>query len=407
MFLSLKIALSSLAAHKLRALLAVLGVLLGALVLTSVLHVSKAMVRKAEIETENLGPNLFIAVSGQLKFRRDSSASISDLARTFTLSDAQALLDGLAETRDGTPFVSKAMPIRAGRTKVMCRLVAGWPNMPSVRSFKMEYGRFHDWDEEEARAKVCVLGRTIATRLFGNPEEAVGRRVLFYRAELEVIGVMEPKGKDVSGTDQDEQVFVPLSTFMRRMSNQRWVSGTYINLTPGADPELVKAEAGNILRARHRLAPGKKEDFSFVTAKDVMRLQQQALDLVWTLGLLSSSISFTIGSLGIASIMILLVRARRLEIGVRRAVGARKRDIIRQFYLEAGIMSGAGGFLGVVLSLVIITLVYQFGGFPFLYDPALILGALAASVLFGLAAGSYPAWQASRIEVLEVLRGPE
>ena len=126
-----------------------------------------------------------------------------------------------------------------------------------------------------------------------------------------------------------------------------------------------------------------------------------------TLGVLSSSISFAVGSLGILSIMTLLVRARRLEIGVRRAVGASRNVIVRQFLAEAGLMAGVGGTLGVVVALALVTVVYAVGDFPYTYDPLLAAGACIASVVLGVAAGAYPAWQASRVDVLDVLRHPE
>ena len=215
---------------------------------------------------------------------------------------------------------------------------------------------------------------------------------------------MEKKGADISGTDQDQQVFVPLSTYMRRLSNQSWISGVYLQLASPGDSARAKQAAEQILLARHRIGSGENEDFSVLTAQDTMQIQQQALDLVRTLGIISSSVSFAVGGLGILSIMILLVRTRRLEIGIRRAVGARRRDIMRQFILEAALMAGIGGSLGVVVAAGLVLIVYKVGKMPVFYDPLLILGALAGSILLGLLAGAYPAWQAAQVEVLEVLR---
>jgi putative ABC transport system permease protein len=135
-----------------------------------------------------------------------------------------------------------------------------------------------------------------------------------------------------------------------------------------------------------------------------MEVQQQALNLVGTLGLISSSVSFTVGGLGILSIMVLLVRARRLEIGVRRAVGARRRDIVSQFLLEAAMMAVAGGLSGVALALGLVLLVCRIGGLPYVFEPSLVLLALTGSALLGLVAGAYPAWQAAQVEILEVLK---
>jgi len=404
---SLKIALSSLAVHKLRAVLAMLGVFVGALALTGVQHLSLAMVRKAEIETEKLGPNLFMATAGQIRMRRSGGTRLPRNARTFKESDAYALINLMPSAVTGAPFANTEMPIRNKGIKVPCQLVATIPSYTRARGFQHARGRFFTSEEVDASAKVCVLGHSIAERLFKDPENAVGQKVFFFRAMARVVGVMEEKGADITGTDQDEQVFVPLSTFLRRFSNQDWITGVYIELAQGTDPDSATKAATQILRKRHQVLPGEEEDFSVLTAKDTMQLQQQALDLVGTLGLISSSVSFAVGGLGILSVMVLLVRARRLEIGVRRAIGAKRGHIIRQFLFEAGLLSGTGGTLGVIFALGLLLAVYQFGSFPFVFQIGLILGTMFGSALLGLAAGLYPAWQASRLEILDILKNPE
>lgn len=404
MHFGLRIALSSLRTHKLRTALAMLGVFLGALALTGVQHVSMAMERKAQIETEKLGPNLFMARAGGLRFRPSGGTRSTSNPTSFKILDAEALIQGLPGVLEGTPFVQQSMQVRAGATKIPSLLMATNPEYQSIRSVRPQAGRFFTMEEVNTRALVCVLGEKIALRLFGGVAQAVGQDVYFYRARAKVIGVAEPKGADIVGTDQDELIYVPLTTFMRRMSNQDHISGVYIQLAQGTDPEAAKDSATALLRRRHSIPPGAEDDFSVLTAKDTIRLQTQALDLVGTLGLISSSVSFAVGGLGILSIMILLVRARRLEIGVRRAVGARRADIITQFLFEAGLLSGVGGTLGVVCSMGLVLMVHLLADFPFVVSPLLLASVLAGSFLLGLAAGVYPAWQASRFEVLDILR---
>jgi len=403
-FFSLKIALASLKAHRLRSILAMVGVFLGALALTAVQHVSQAMYLKAEMETAKLGTNLFMARSGKVVFRRSGSAAVRSATTTFTLEDARDLIGSIPQVQAGAPFALKTLAIRYGNIKIPCQIVATWPAYTEVRSFKPAMGRFITWEDENQRARVCVLGTKIAERLFGKPEQALGQMVYIFRAGVRVIGVMEPKGADIVGADQDEQVFVPLSTFLRRFTNQDWITGVYLQLTDNQSYEVVKKTAESILRQRHHLGQGEDNDFSLLTAKDTIQLQEQALQLVQTLGLLSSGISFAVGGLGILSLMVLLVRSRRMEIGVRRAVGARRLDIIRQFILESGLMAGTGGFVGVVSAAGLVLLIYEIGEMPVTYDPIFIIGPMVGSVLLGLLAGAYPAWQAAKIEVLDILR---
>jgi len=404
MYLFLKVALASLKAHKLRTILAMLGVFLGALALTGVQHVSMAMVRQAEMEVEKFGPNLLVAQAGQIRFSRGGSIRQNFAAKTFTPADARALTSQLPNIVAHAPFISAQMPVRAGSRTVPSRLTATWPSFQQVRAFYPAVGRFFTWEEEENRDMVVVLGQKIAQRLFDRPEDAVGSQVFFYRAAFRVVGVMEEKGRDLAGDDQDEMVLMPLSTYMRRAANQDWISGVYMQLASGTDGEKLKDMAARILRERHNIPPGGRDDFAVITAKETIKLQKQALDLVFTLGVISSSISFAVGGLGILSIMVLLVRARRLEIGVRRALGAKRRDIVRQFLVESALMSAAGGTAGVAASLLLTGGLAVAGVFPFVLDAGLVAGALAGSALVGVIAGAYPAAQAAGINILTVLR---
>jgi putative ABC transport system permease protein len=404
MLFSIKIALASLHAHRMRTILAMLGVLLGALALTGVQHISRAMLLKAEQETAKLGSNLFMARTGQLAFRPGRPGRVRLEANTFTLQDARALAQGLPAVRRAAPFVSETMPVRAGNVKINCQLVATLPDYRVVRNAEPRLGRFIVEADEHRKAKICVLGWKIAQRLFERPESAVNQKVYFDRTGLRVVGIMEAKGADIAGADQDEQVFVPMSTYLRRMANRDWITGVYLQLGAEADPDSAKRTATAILRRRHHITVGEDDDFSVLTARDTMEVQEQALNLVGTLGLISSSVSFAVGGLGILSIMILLVRSRRLEIGVRRAVGARRRDIVRQFLIEAALMAGIGGLLGVLSALGLVAIICRIGQMPMVFEPWLVIMALTGSALLGLMAGAYPAWQAAQVEILDVLK---
>lgn len=408
MFLNLRIAVKSLAVHKLRAVLAVLGVFLGALAFSGVQHVSQALERKAELEAEKMGPSLFAAVAGQVRFARDGALRLGQAKRNFTEADARALANGVPSVLAMTPYAAASLTLRSELAATTVAIIAAWPEYTEIRDFHAELGRFFDQAEEESMARVLVLGRDIAERLFQRPEAALGRIVYLGSADYRVVGVMEKKGRDLAGDNQDEQAFLPLSTYLRRVANQDWVTGAFLRLAPGANqgPALTAVEdaAREILRRRHHLRPGQADDFTLLTARQSQELQFQALDLVHTLGLIASTVCFAVGGMGILSIMILMVRARRLEIGIRRAVGGRRSQILGQFLLESGLMAGTGGTLGVLSSLALTSAVSAFGDMPFVLDPLLLAGTLAASAAIGLAAGSYPAWQAARVDILDVLR---
>ena len=377
MLLDLKIALASLSAHKLRAVLAMLGVFLGALSFNGVQHVAEAMYKNAEAEADKLGPNLFAVMAGQVRFSRGGGAArFSGFVRNFTLPDAEALAGGIPGVLAFAPYYTGTMPIRFGSTTVTTQFMGTWPAYVDIRSFRPDLGRFVTQKDVDDKEKVVVLGRKIAERLFGRPEAALGQEVYIFRARFTVVGVMEAKGRDLTGSDQDEQTFLPLSTYMHRAANQTFIGGVYLHLAEGADLDQVRAAATGILRQRHHL-DGKKDDFSLLTAADSMQLRREALDLVQTLGAITSTISF--------------------------AVGGSRRDITRQFLLEAGLMAGTGGALGALVSVGLVQIVCALASFPYVFEPVLTLGTLTGSVLLGLAAGAYPARQAARIEILDVL----
>ena len=402
--INFRMAVSSLSAHKLRAILAMLGVFLGALAFTGVQHVSKIMVRQAELETEKLGPNLYAVVAGTVRFSSRGDVRVSGAVRNFTLSDAQAVIQGVPSVLEGTPYVSQSMPIRGNGNAVDAMVIATRPNYQGIRSFYPEYGRFFNDQEVEDRAMSCVLGRSIAERLFGKAENAVGQRVYMYRASFRVLGVMEAKGADISGTDQDEVMFVPITTYMRRASNQHWVSGVFLRLAKDAGLDSVEASVKGVMRSRHKIDPGEPDDFGALSPRDAVQLQRQALELMTTLGGITSSISFGVGGLGILSIMILVVRSRRVEIGVRRAVGGRRQDIVRQFLFESGLMAAVGGGMGVLVTVVLVVVGCSLADLPVIIDAESLVVTLIGSCLLGVAAGAYPAWQAASIEILDVLK---
>ena len=399
------IAIKALAAHKLRTVLAILGVFLGTLVLTAVTHIGSSILQQADDEVQKLGPNLVQVRAGHIRFSRTATAT-NTLGRTTTISfdDALAVRNSVPQVLDMAMFLQTGKRVRAEHTQTSGQVVGVTPSYGQVRSLEFLSGRFVTAQDELDLAMVCVLGSSLAERLFTEPARAQGRDIYIGNGLFKVVGVLEAKGADFGGTSFDEQVFVPLATYQRRIVNTTSLSGFYLNLYDGSDTEAVKRVITRILRTRHRLDAEERDDFRVFAAEDAAKLQNDVLDLVTSLGGLSALISFAVGGLGIFSIMILLVKARQLEIGVRRAVGASRKVIIRQFLTEAGIMAGVGGVLGVLLGLLLVTGVYGLAGLPFVYEPLFCILAALASVLVGVVAGAWPARQASLVEVVTALK---
>jgi putative ABC transport system permease protein len=195
-----------------------------------------------------------------------------------------------------------------------------------------------------------------------------------------------------------------LNTFLRRFVNKDYVNNISVQILDEESIPFAKSEIEDILRKRHKIKDKQNDDFTVIDLKDVMALKTQAMSMIKVLGRVSAVVSFLIGGLGILSIMILIVNERRLEIGIRRAVGSRKRDIILQFLMEASFISLSGGTIGVILSFIASIIIFLISKLPFTVSPAGLILSFVASVAVGILAGIYPSQKATRIQPVDVIR---
>lgn len=402
-YLNLRIAFRSLLNFKLRTVLAMMGVFLGTFALIVVSNLSDSLSLKTEKEAENFGSNLLIVRSGVVRKMGTSTRLLSE-ATTLTVDDARAIVQGSRFINDVSPSGNKTFPVRYGNVVLKSTLVVGvTANYPSIRNFRVKEGRFLSSEDDRGFSKVAVIGTKVARNLFGN-ESPLGRHILIWRVPCQVIGIMEEKGVDISGLDQDNQIFVPLNTYLRRFVNKEYINSISVQVTGEESIPLAKAEIEGILRNRHKIRQYENDDFSVIDLKDVMALKIQAISMIKVLGRVSAVVAFLIGGLGILSIMILIVNERRVEIGIRRAVGSRKRDIVLQFLIEASFISFSGGTAGVMASSLASILVFWLADLPVAVSPAGHILSLSATVLVGILAGIYPSQKATRIQPVDVIR---
>ena len=416
--LALRSAVKVFAAQRLRTLLAMLGVFLGALLLTAITHILGAVTVLIEEQAANLGAHVATVSAKRPLFSRERDANAPtgkdadpfsgetaepEPAATLTRAQLEEAVRSVPQITSGVPFASMKGQLAAGRRTSTCQILGVTPEYAVLRKTPPAYGRFFSDGEEKEKALVCVLGHDLAARLFDDPALAVDKQVRLELTLVTVAGVMADKGSDSSGTNVGEFVFLPLGTAMQRFSSRDHLSGFYVGMqTRRAVPFIDKA-LGALLRSGRGLIAWQGDDFSLSFAGKVDEMVGSALELITMLGLIGGGISFAVGTLGVFSIMILMVHARRGEIGIRRAVGASRRLILRQFLWEAGIMAGVGGTLGVLTALSITGAVYALGLLPFYINPPLAAGVCLLSLLCGILAGGYPAWKASRVEVVGAL----
>ncbi len=401
--LNLKIARRSLVQFKWRTALAVLGVFFGTFSLIIVSNLSGSLAVKTEQEIDSLGKNLLIVRSGIVR-RVGAGTPLMSQATNLTPEDARAIRESIPAVADLSAAAYRTFPVRYGNVSLRGILIGGVePNFQDIRNFRAREGSFFSEQDNLDRNKVAVLGRTVAEKLFGD-EDPIGKHILIWRVPFQVIGIMEEKGSDVSGADQDNQIFVPLQTFLKVLVNKTNVSNIFVQVTRDELVSSAKTDIEALLRKRHKIGPGQSDDFAVIDMKDVMALKSQAMDLITVLGRIAAAVSFIIGGLGILSIMILIVNERKLEIGIRRAVGSRKRDIVVQFLIESSIISLAGGTIGVFSGALISVILLGVLRYPFTLSLAGLAIAFGASVLVGILAGIYPSQKATQFEPVDILR---
>lgn len=402
--LSLTIALRSLLSFKLRTALAVLGIILGTLSLIVVNNLSNSLAKKTQQEIDRLGKNLIVVRSGAVQRFGRGTRFISQ-EPNITARDIRAIAQGVSSVKAVSPASSVSFPVRCTSMVLPSVLVTGvTPNYTTVRNFAVQEGSFITEPDDVRQRNVVVLGSRVAEKCFAQ-EKPIGNYILLQRFPSQVIGVMEEKGTDISGIDQDTQVFVPLNTFLHRLVDREFVDTLYVQCINRQSLDHAQQEIEEILRRGHRITGDKRDDVVVTAMKDVKELQVQAMDMISTLGRISAVVSFLIGGVGIFSIMMLMVNERRMEIGIRRAVGSRRLDIVFQFLMESSIIALSGSILGVGIGLVLTLSIFQIFKLPFTISVTGLVAALCASVGVGLVGGIYPCQRATMIQPVDILRG--
>ncbi|MBA4391547.1 MAG: hypothetical protein C0399_11520 [Syntrophus sp. (in: bacteria)] len=397
----LKIAFQSLIIHKGRMVLALLGILFAVMSLVAFGNISSGMKMKVDEEISKFGKNLVIVRAGQV-FAMGRGSSQFSVSKTLKLVDAKKIKENLSGVAEVVPFFDITYPARYQDRTLKVSVVGAPDSMFRVRNVAIAFGRPLTEDDEMKVEKRVVIGYKVFENLFqsGDP---IGKYLLLFRVPTEVIGVMEEKGTDFTGQDQDLQVYVPLNTFMRRYSNVDHIKGIYIQAQEGMLLADMKTKLRGFLRKIHNLKKEQKDDFSIFTMDDLLRTREEGIRLVSVLTIIVSTVSFLIGGLGIFAIMLLSVSERKLEIGIRRVVGSRKRDIIFQFLTESVIIALVGGVFGIAAGFVITIIVDYIGDFPLVLSGRNIIITLIISTVVGMLAGIYPAIQGTKYEPVKVL----
>jgi putative ABC transport system permease protein len=389
-------------AHRLRAALATLGIVVGVAAVIVMLAVGEGAKREVLGKIQGLGTNLAIVSAGQIKSVAGRPQLVGNVT-TLDLRDVRAIGEECSAVVRIVPIHSRKQAVKSGTGTTNTSVVGTSAEFVTVREFHPVRGRFFDDDEVQGVSRVAVMGQTVLTNL-GAGRDLVGETIRIGGVPFEVIGVLEPKGVNYAGVDEDDQILIPVTTALRRLFNATHLTSLYVQVRDERVMDAAAAQVGALLRERHRIRAGRPDDFTIQSQAEILEAAQETSGTFTLLLGSVAGISLFVGGIGILAMMVISVRERTKEIGVRRAVGARRRDILAQFILEAASLSLAGGLIGVVVGLGGGVAIGRVTGWPTAVSPIAVLLTVGISALVGIFFGAYPARRAALLDPIVALR---
>ena len=397
-----KIALSSLGIHKLRTLLALIGIIIGVGSVIAMISIGEGTKKEVLSKIEDMGTNLLIVSAGQIQTFGGRPSLVGNVT-TLTWKDADAIENEIASVSQLSPSQQKKCKIKWRDQVATTSVIGVTPDFPEVRNFYPVQGEFFSDAELSAAMRVAVLGKTIKENLFGK-DNPIGELIRIENVPFYVIGAMEEKGLNVYGQDDDDVIFIPLTTGLRRLFNLTHINNIYIQVRDKASMEKTAREVEELLRERHRLRPGVGSDFTIQSQSELTETQTEVTDTFTKLLGSVAAVSLLVGGIGILAVMLITVKERTREIGVRRAVGAKKRDILIQFLFEASVLSIGGGLIGITFGVLAAVITGSITKWPIFTPIYSILLSFSFAIIIGIFFGVFPARRAAQLKPVEALR---
>jgi putative ABC transport system permease protein len=404
LWLTILSALRILRRNPMRAGLTMLGIIIGIGAVVTMVSLGQGATASVQAEISSLGTNVLIIVPGATTVGgvRGGLGSVS----TLTVDDADEIANRVGGV-SSVIYATRSVLQVISEYKNWSTVVLGTtPEFIDIRNWPVARGNFFTQSDMNAAAKVAVLGKTAAQNLFEPGEEVVGAQIRIKNVPLRVIGILAPKGQSITGQDQDDMVVVPFSTAERKIFGTQFLGTVGIILVATQtryEIPVVVDDIKDLLRTRHRLQELDEDDFTIRTMEDIAKTVASASKTLMLMLMGIASISLIVGGIGIMNILLVSVTERTKEIGLRMAVGAKRRHILLQFLIEAIIMTALGGVVGVAAGIVGAKLLTTMIGWPTIISPETIVIAFLFSLVVGVFFGLYPANKASKMKPIEAL----
>jgi putative ABC transport system permease protein len=383
-----------------------LGIIIGVASVIALMSIGKGSTVEILSNIESMGANL-ITISPAMNFGVGGVRGAGGGSQTLTMEDAEAISERISYISSVAPSSSSNLQLVVGSENTNSQVIGTTPEYVSVANLKLASGAFFSEQEYERGAKVAVLGSDVAETLFGSSNPA-GQKMRMGTIVVTVIGVLESKGTGFNSPD--DAVIIPLTALQQTVAltrtarGEKVVSSIYLTVSDETQSDYVTEQITSLLRSRHRLAVSDEDDFSIRSMEEIASsLQETSATLTLLLGAIAA-ISLLVGGIGVMNIMLVSVLERTREIGIRKALGARERDIWIQFLLEATFLTFAGGIIGAIIGWGVSVIIDRIGTMATLVTPDIVILAVSVSVGIGLFFGFYPAWSASRLNPIEALR---
>jgi putative ABC transport system permease protein len=405
LFQTLRVAVRALLRNKMRSFLTTLGIIIGVGAVIAMVAIGEGAKAKVEEAFAAMGSNLLIVMPGSTNTggARGGFGSMP----TLTWDDLRAIQNEVATVRYAAPILRSSAQVMSEDQNWSTQVQGTTPEYFLIRTWPVARGVPITQSDVESGAKVTVLGQTVVDKLFGENSDPVGQMVRIKNIPFQVVGVLAKKGQSAMGQDYDDAAYVPYTTFGAKIQGglHNYLNGIiFVGATSQADTARAETQISNLLRDRHHIASGTDDDFFIRNLTELASSQQEGTRTLTTLLASIAAVSLVVGGIGIMNIMLVSVTERTREIGLRMAVGAKPRNILLQFLVEALTLSTMGGLIGIALGLIAASVLAAKFGWPTLVRPDIIAISVAFSAGVGIGFGLYPARKASQLDPIDALR---